>query len=84
VAALALLLWSNTSLQNHAIQVGVRVEEEDMRSGARTHCCSAYLTFVAVSGRPTGGGTPMLLRIFAPCLASEPGSLALRHLQRGQ
>jgi acyl-CoA hydrolase len=29
-------------------QVGVRVEAEDMRTGIRHHCCSAYLTFVAV------------------------------------
>lgn len=36
------------------LQVGVRVEEEDMRTGGRTHCCSAYLTFVAVSARAAG------------------------------
>lgn len=36
------------------VQVGVRVEEEDMRTGARTHCCSAYLTFVAVAARTAG------------------------------
>ena len=29
-------------------EVGVRVEVEDMRTGARAHCCSAYLTFVSV------------------------------------
>lgn len=37
-----------------ALQVGVRVEEEDMRTGSRNHCCSAYLTFVAVSARAAG------------------------------
>ena len=29
-------------------QVGVRVEAEDIRTGLRYHCCSAYLTFVAM------------------------------------
>lgn len=29
-------------------QVGVRVEEEELQTGARHHCCSAYLTFVAI------------------------------------
>jgi acyl-CoA hydrolase len=38
-----------------SIEVGVRVEAEDMLSGARTHASSAYVTFVAIdaSGRPT-------------------------------
>ena len=51
-------------------EVGVRVEAEDMRTGVRTHCCSANLMFVALpnesrengsgcsgSGRPTEGKT---------------------------
>ena len=37
------------------MQVGVRVEEEDMLTGARHHCCSAYLTFVSVMARPGPG-----------------------------
>lgn len=37
------------------LQVGVRVEEEDMLTGARHHCCSAYLTFVSVMARPAPG-----------------------------
>jgi len=36
------------------MQVGVRVEEENMGTGARAHCCSAYLTFVAVSADGSG------------------------------
>ena len=41
------------------MQVGVRVEEEDSRTGARHHCCSAYLTFVALSKKdPEGGPSP--------------------------
>ena len=39
-----------------SVQVGVRVEEENMGTGARAHCCSAYLTFVAVSA--DGSGAP--------------------------
>jgi acyl-CoA hydrolase len=37
-----------------SIEVGVRVEAEDPSTGQRTHCCSAYLTFVALGadGRP--------------------------------
>lgn len=43
---------------NPYVQVGVRVEEEDMRTGARHHCCSAYLTFVSVLARAGADGRP--------------------------
>jgi acyl-CoA hydrolase len=33
------------------LQVGVRVEAENMRTGARRHCCSAYLTFVSLDSK---------------------------------
>jgi acyl-CoA hydrolase len=33
---------------NSSIEVGVRVETEDPLTGVREHCCSAYLTFVAI------------------------------------
>ncbi|MGH7163094.1 MAG: acyl-CoA thioesterase [Planctomycetota bacterium] len=38
-----------------SMEVGVRVESEDRATGARAHCASAYLTFVALDdrGRPT-------------------------------
>ncbi|MCB9796890.1 MAG: acyl-CoA thioesterase [Alphaproteobacteria bacterium] len=38
-----------------SMEIGVRVEAEDPRSGERIHCCSAYLTFVALdaTGRPS-------------------------------
>ncbi len=32
------------------------MEEEDARTGARHHCCSAYLTFVALSRKDPAGG----------------------------
>jgi acyl-CoA hydrolase len=43
-----------------SMEVGVRVEEECPLSGARHHCCSAYMTFVAVS---PGGGRRDLPRV---------------------
>jgi len=38
-----------------SMEVGVRVEMESAKSGLRSHCASAYLTFVALdeNGRPT-------------------------------
>ncbi|KIZ01744.1 thioesterase superfamily protein, partial [Monoraphidium neglectum] len=38
-----------------SMEVGVRVEAEDMRTGVRYHCCSAYLTFVSLRGRAQRG-----------------------------
>ena len=39
---------------NSSMEVGVRVEAEDPRTGDTAHCCTAYLTFVAINddGRP--------------------------------
>eukprot|EP00798_Chlamydomonas_sp_ICE-L_P024461 gene24461-10061_t len=34
-----------------SMELGVRVEAEDMRTGIRHHCCSAYLTFVSVAAK---------------------------------
>ena len=33
-----------------SMEIGVRVEAEDPHTGLRSHCCSAYLTFVALDG----------------------------------
>ena len=43
-----------------------------MRTGARQHCCSAYLTFVGVLARPGADGRPArpLLKV-APTLAQH-------------
>lgn len=37
-----------------SMEVGVRIDAEDTATGTRLHCCSAYLTFVALGedGRP--------------------------------
>ena len=48
------------------LQVGVRVEEEDMLTGARHHCCSAYLTFVSVMARSAPGRVPKPLPKITP------------------
>lgn len=67
------------------VKVGVRVEEEDMLTGVRHHCCSAYLTFVSVLARPGPGraakplpkilpGTPHQQQTFRagePCFCLE-------------
>ncbi|WIA38284.1 hypothetical protein OEZ86_001624 [Tetradesmus obliquus] len=34
-----------------SMEVGVKVEAENMRTGARRHCCSAYLSFVSLKGK---------------------------------
>ncbi|DBA83851.1 hypothetical protein WJX77_012169 [Trebouxia sp. C0004] len=49
-----------------SLEVGVRVEEEDMLTGARHHCCSAYLTFVSVMARPGPGRAAKRLPKIAP------------------
>lgn len=38
-----------------SMEVGVRIDTEDSATGETQHCCSAYLTFVALDdeGRPT-------------------------------
>eukprot|EP00879_Flechtneria_rotunda_P009322 GHRR01009759.1.p1 GENE.GHRR01009759.1~~GHRR01009759.1.p1 ORF type:complete len:303 (+),score=139.31 GHRR01009759.1:711-1619(+) len=40
-----------------SMEVGVRVEAEDMKTGDRRHCCSAYLTFVALNSRKPAGSS---------------------------
>jgi acyl-CoA hydrolase len=40
---------------NSSMEVGVRVEAENPRTGETVHCCTAYLTFVAINddGQPS-------------------------------
>ena len=45
-----------------SVEVGVRVEAEDLTTGVRTHTNSAYLVFVALSG----GGKPIPVPRFVP------------------
>eukprot|EP00877_Chromochloris_zofingiensis_P005033 jgi/Chrzof1/14530/Cz09g06070.t1 len=49
-----------------SMEVGVRVEAEDMKTGVRRHCCSAYLTFVSLRSKETsqhGRSSPALPRV---------------------
>ena len=36
------------SAWNTSMEIGVRIESEDPLTGKRLHCCTAYLTFVAI------------------------------------
>lgn len=73
-----------------SMEVGVRVEAEDPRSGERIHCCSAYLTFVAldVSGRPSplpemsAPADPAQLRREREARARRDHRLAIREERR--
>ena len=43
-----------------------------MRTGARHHCCSAYLTFVSVLARPGADGRPARrMKRVAPTLSNH-------------
>ena len=36
---------------NTSMEIGVRIESEHPLTGERLHCCSAYLTFVAIESQ---------------------------------
>lgn len=59
-----------------SLEVGVKVEAEDTRSGLRTHCCSAYLTFVALD--PDGRSRSI------PQLDTEQNHEAIRRQQEAE
>jgi acyl-CoA hydrolase len=63
VGNLVTCLASVNAAWNTSMEVGVRVQAEDIRSGAITHACTAYLTMVALDddGRPAA----------VPALAAE-------------
>ena len=73
-----------------SIEVGVRVEAEAVESGARVHCCSAYLTFVALddAGRPQAvpaletGGDAQAIRRAAEAQIRRDSRLRVRELRR--
>jgi acyl-CoA hydrolase len=75
--------WSGTT----SLEVGVRVEEEDPKSGARTNTSTSYLTFVSVDAALKPLPVPRLvpvspdeLRRFAEAEARRADRLA--HRQR--
>lgn len=48
---------------NTSMEVGVRVDSEDPFTGERTHCCTAYLTFVSINDE---GNTVPLPKLEVP------------------
>jgi acyl-CoA hydrolase len=58
IGNLLLLKGALNFVGNTSMEVGVRVEAEDMRTGHRLHTGSCYLTFVALDqwGKPTAVG----------------------------
>lgn len=74
-----------------SMEVGVRVEAEDLLTGARRHTNSCYLTFVAVdrNGRPVDvpaikPETPMELRRYEAAEARRRRRLEEREAERRQ
>lgn len=74
-----------------SMEVGVRVESEDIRTGVRTHTSTAYLTMVALDdeGRPTAvptlePQTPEERRRFADADHRRTVRLALRERERSK
>lgn len=66
-----------------SMEVGVRVEQEDMRSGTRSHCVSAYLTFVSVAGLHTGNSlAPQRQRLPKVVPTTQAHSLTHSEAQR--
>jgi acyl-CoA hydrolase len=73
-----------------SMEVGVRVDAEDPNTGARSHCCSAYLTFVKLgeAGRPVPiptldvGADPIARRRQAEAELRRASRLSLREVLR--
>lgn len=73
-----------------SMEIGVRIEAEDSRTGLRAHCCSAYLTFVALDDdgdpRPVPevdtSGDPIAARRAAEAVRRRDHRLAERALRR--
>ncbi|TNF32416.1 MAG: acyl-CoA thioesterase [Deltaproteobacteria bacterium] len=63
-----------------SLEVGVRVEAEDPRTGVRRHTASAYLTFVAIAD----DGTPIPVRRLEPSTPSERLRYEEAEARRGQ
>lgn len=59
-----------------SMEVGVRIEAEDPMTGERQHCCSAYLTFVALDG----AGQPREI----PAFVADPDPVAQRRARQAR
>ena len=73
-----------------SMEVGVRVDAEDPATGRREHCCSAYLTFVALDAdnkpRPVpaldDGGNPQIIRRAREANQRRENRLYMRRLRQ--
>ncbi|KAI8475071.1 MAG: HotDog domain-containing protein [Monoraphidium minutum] len=69
-----------------SMDVGVRVEAEDMRTGVRYHCCSAYLTFVSLRSRgqqaKAPGAKPQPLPRIVPACGDQKAIYAAAESRR--
>lgn len=73
-----------------SMEIGVRIEAEDPRTGLRAHCCTAYLTFVALddAGDPRAvpridtDGDPTAERRAAEAIMRRDNRLAVRALRK--
>lgn len=73
-----------------SMEVGVRVDAEDPATGSRVHCCTAYLTFVALDahGQPRQipaldpGNEPLLLRRAREATLRRDNRLHMREVRR--
>jgi len=61
VSQIAILQARVNAVFGSSMEVEVTVEAEDPRSGQRTLCCDAFLTFVALGGEGKPAKAPLLL-----------------------
>ena len=61
IGQLILLRSSVNRVFRTSMEVGVKVWVEDLRTGARQHTSSAYLTFVAIDGAGECAGVPPVI-----------------------
>jgi uncharacterized protein (TIGR00369 family) len=69
---------SVNSVGKTSMEVGVRVEAEDLRTGKLTHTASAYLVYVAVGRR----NTPLRVPPLIPVTADDRRRMAAAELRR--
>lgn len=73
-----------------SMEVGVRVDAEDPATGSVVHCCTAYLTFVALDahGQPRPvppidtGDDPALIRRAREAVERRDSRLRMREIRR--
>jgi len=78
IGSLVILRSSVNRVFRSSMEVGVRVEVEDLRTGKRKHASSAYLTFVAIDE----AGKPMAIAPVIPETEEEKARFAQAELRR--